>query len=186
MMQNLSMHLLDIASNSVRANADTILIRLKNSQKENVISLEIQDNGKGMDEAMIQAVQDPFYTTRTTRRIGLGIPLFKGLAEQCEGTFTLESQVNRGTRIQVTMRKDHWDVPPLGDIGDAVVLVIDMNEKNHVHFDYTNDYKQFSFDSEEIKAMLDGVSICEPEIRQWCKDYINQAIQEEGTHEIIS
>lgn len=179
MMANLSMHLLDIASNSVRANANQIVICFCDSMKENTISLEITDNGKGMDEEMVKAVMNPFFTTRTTRRIGLGIPFFKELAEQCGGRFELESKVNEGTRIKCVMQKDHWDVPPRGDIGDAVVLTLCMNENIHVHFDYKSDDKQFSFDSLEIKEILGDVSVCEAEISSWCKAYINEGIKEE-------
>lgn len=179
MMENLSMHLLDIASNSVRANASKIMIHYHDSQFEDIISLEIIDNGIGMDEKMVKDVQNPFYTTRETRRVGLGIPFFKELAEQCEGHFELESKVNVGTRIKCTMKKSHWDVPPRGDIGDAVLLTICMDETIHVHFDYTSDEKQFSFDSLEIKEILGDVSICEAEISAWCKAYINEHINKE-------
>lgn len=178
MMQNLSMHVLDIASNSVRAEATDLHIIMINSTCKDLISIEVIDNGKGMDEEMIQRVQDPFFTSRTTRRIGLGIPFFKELAEACNGSFELESQVNVGTRIYVSMQKSHWDTPPLGDLGDAIVLVWCQKETNHIHFDYKTDANQFSFDSDEIKAILgDEVSVCEAEIMMWCKDYINQQIQ---------
>lgn len=179
MMANLSMHLLDIAANSVKANATEIFIHFHDSGKEDQIFLEIRDNGKGMDDQMVQAVQDPFFTTRTTRRIGLGIPFFKELAEQCEGQFELESKVDVGTRIKCTMKKSNIDVPPRGDIGDAVILTLCMNEDIHVHFDYSSDEKQFRFDSLEIKEILGDVSICEAEISSWCKAYINEGIQEE-------
>ena len=179
MMANLSMHLLDIASNSVRANATKINIYFHDSISEDIIFIEITDNGKGMDEEMVKAVQDPFFTTRTTRRIGLGIPFFKELAEQCEGQFELESKVNVGTRIKCQMKRSHWDVPPRGDIGDAVVLTLCMNESIHVHFDYTSDTKEFYFDSLEVKEILGDVSVCEAEISAWCKAYINEGIKEE-------
>ena len=179
MMANLSMHLLDIAANSVRAGANHITICFCDSLKRNEISLEITDDGKGMDEKTLKAVQDPFFTTRSTRRIGLGIPFFKELAEQCEGQFELESKVNVGTRIKCTMKKDHWDVPPRGDMGDAVILTLCMNENIHIHFDYISDEKQFSFDSLEIKEILGDVSVCEAEISSWCKAYINEGIKEE-------
>lgn len=171
------MTLLDIASNSVRAKASKIDILLRESDSADEIMIEITDNGKGMDERMVKKVQDPFFTTRTTRRIGLGIPFFMELAEQCEGHFELESKVNVGTTIRCTMKKSHWDVPPRGDIGDAVVLTCCMNENIHVRFCYKSDVKQFCFDSLEIKEILGDVSICEAEISAWCKAYINEAIQ---------
>ncbi|WP_273399161.1 ATP-binding protein [Traorella massiliensis] len=186
MMADLSMYLLDITSNSIRANASHIMIRFEDSKKKNEISLEIIDDGRGMDAEMVEKVQNPFFTTRTTRKIGLGIPFFKELAEQCEGHFELESKVNEGTRIKCTMKKDHWDVPPRGDIGDALVLALCMNEAIHIHFDYISDEKHFSFDSQEIREILGDVSICEAEISSWCKAYINEGIKEEEKDEVIS
>lgn len=179
MMENLSMSILDIASNCVRAHAALIEIVLVDSVIKDLISIEIKDDGCGMDPAMIEKVQDPFFTTRSTRKIGLGIPFFKGLASQCEGQFKLESKVNEGTRIYTSMKKSHWDTPPMGDIGDAIMLVWMQKESNVIHFDYINDESQFSFDSKEIKAILgDEVSVCEAEIMMWCKDYINQGIKQ--------
>lgn len=177
MMQNLSMHVLDIALNSVRANASQITIEIVDSEQNDLISIEISDNGCGMDEETLKKVLDPFYTSRTTRRIGLGIPFFKELAEQCNGSFDLKSQVNVGTRIRCVMQKSHWDTPPMGDLGDAVMLVWTSKEANQIHFDYKTDQNQFSFDSKEIKAILgEEISVCEAEILNWCKEYINQSI----------
>lgn len=177
MMESLSSTLLDIASNSVRACAKNIGITFVDSFRQDLVSLEIKDDGKGMDEEMIQKVQDPFFTTRTTRRIGLGIPFFKEMAEECEGTFVLESKVNVGTRIKASMKKSHWDVPPRGDMGDAIVLAICMDESIHFHFDYISDEKTFCFDSLEIREILGDVSIAEAEISSWLKAYINESIQ---------
>lgn len=189
MMQDLSMHVLDIASNSIRANASNILIHIKNSYQQDQILILIQDDGKGMDQEMVEKVQDPFYTTRTTRRIGLGIPFFKELAQACNGSFEIKSQVNVGTSISCIMQKSHWDTPPMGDLGDAIMLLWCQKETNHIHFDYRTDFDQFSFDSNEIKAILgDEVSVCEAEIMKWCKEYINEGIKvcKEEPYEIIS
>lgn len=185
MMENLSMHLLDIGSNSVRAHAKMIVISLMESDINDQIVMEICDDGMGMDENMQQAVLDPFYTTRTTRRIGLGIPLFKELAEQCCGEFKLESKVNVGTRISCSIKKSHWDVPPLGDIGDAIVLLCCMDESIRIRFDYKSDEKEFSFDSQEIREILGDVSICEAEISSWCKAYINENIRGGKENEVV-
>lgn len=177
MMQNLSMHVLDIAANSIRANADKVEIQIVDSVKNNEIKITIIDNGKGMNEEMCKKVQDPFYTSRTTRKIGLGIPFFKELSEQCSGTFSLESKEGRGTVISASMQKDHWDTPPMGDIGDAVMIAVTSDSRVHLVFTYQNDLGVFIFDTDEIKAILgDEVSINDAEIMIWCKDYINQGI----------
>ena len=176
-MQNLSMHILDIASNSIRAEASLIQINMVDKASCDEVSIEIIDNGKGMDEKTLLKVQDPFYTSRTTRKIGLGIPLFKELAEACEGKFELESTVGVGTRIKASMRKTHWDTPPHGDIGDAVIIALTANEEVHMIFTYTSDSETFCFDSMEIKEVLGDVKIATAEISMWCKDYINEGIK---------
>lgn len=175
-MQNLSMYVLDIASNSIRAEATLIQINMIDQNESDLISIEIIDNGKGMDEEMMRKVQDPFFSSRTTRKIGLGIPFFKDLSQRCEGQFEFESEVGVGTRIKASMRKSHWDTPPSGDIGDAVMIAIAANETIHMIFKYTKDHGSFVFDSEEIKEILGDVSITTAEIMLWCKDYINQGI----------
>lgn len=177
MMENLSMHVLDIMANSIRADASEIHVTIIDSRKSDLISIEVIDNGKGMDQQMVIEVQNPFFTTRSTRKIGLGIPFFKELGEQCEGAFELESEVNKGTRIYASMKKSHWDTPPMGDIGDAIMIGISAKESVHTHFEYIKDNGKFCFDTTEIREILgDEVSICEAEIMLWCKDYINQGI----------
>lgn len=176
MMQNLSMYVLDIASNSIRAEATLIQIEMMNQDEADLISIEIKDNGKGMDEEMMKKVQDPFFSSRTTRKIGLGIPFFKDLSERCEGQFEFTSEVGVGTRIKSSMRKSHWDTPPMGDLGDAIIIAVTANESIHLIFKYMTDYGSFVFDSKEIQELLGDVSITTAEIMLWCKDYINQGI----------
>ncbi len=134
MMQDLSMNILDIAQNSLRAGASCIRIQL--FEHDNILELSVEDDGIGMDEEMVERVQDPFFTTRTTRKIGLGIPFLKAIAQQCEGTFSLTSKVNEGTLIRVSMAHDHWDCPPLGDVGDALMIAASADVKVRFIFTY--------------------------------------------------
>lgn len=177
MMQNLSMHVLDIAANSVRAKASRVMITIEDSVLHNEIKITVSDNGCGMNEAMCQQVQDPFFTSRTTRKIGLGVPFFKELSEQCGGEFCLVSKEGAGTTISASMQRDHWDTPPMGDMGDAVMIAAVADCSVHFIFTYQNDTGCFVFDTQEIKAILgDEVSIADAEIMLWCKEYINQGI----------
>ena len=125
MMQNLSMHVLDIAANSVRAKATKVSVAVVDSELRNQIKITVSDNGCGMNEEMCRKVQDPFFTSRTTRKIGLGVPFFKELSEQCGGEFSLKSKEGAGTEISASMQRDHWDTPPMGDIGDAEMCIRD-------------------------------------------------------------
>ena len=170
------MHLLDIVYNSIRAKASLIKIFFKDSQKDDEIILRVEDDGIGMDKETVEKVQDPFYTTRTTRDVGLGIPLLKEGALSCEGSFQLQSQENIGTMIEAKYLKSHLDTPPIGDLSETLVTLIQANENIDYLFHFETDDLSFDFDTKEIKELLDGVSIVEPDIIIWLKSYIKEGI----------
>lgn len=174
MMQDLAMLILDIANNAIRAKATEIRIDLLNSQKEDRLELSISDNGCGMSEEMQKRVIDPFYTTRTTRKVGLGVAFFKGLADQCEGEFFLQSRENEGTCIGVRLKKSHWDTPPLGNLAETMISLIQADESIEWIYHYQSDKGEFNLETSQIKAMLEGVSLLEPEILIWIKEYIEE------------
>ena len=175
MMQDLSMNILDIAQNSLRAGASCIQIQLV--EHDNILELSVEDDGIGMDEEMVERVQDPFFTTRTTRKIGLGIPFLKAIAQQCEGTFSLTSKVNEGTLIRVSMALDHWDCPPLGDVGDVLMIAASADVKVRFIFTYRKNEKEFVFDTQQINEVLgEGIDIRNAEIFNWCKAAVNEGI----------
>lgn len=175
-MQDLAMHLLDIVYNSIRAKASLIKIFFKDSTLSNEIIMRVEDNGTGMNEETVEKVQNPFYTTRTTRDVGLGIPLLKIGALSCNGSFRLESKENVGTLIEATYQKDHLDTPPVGDLAETLVTLIQANENIEYEFHYEEDKLVFDLNTVEIKEILDGVSIVEPEIIIWLKSYIKEGI----------
>ncbi len=170
------MHLLDIVYNSIRAKASLIKIFFKDSQKEDRIILRVEDNGCGMDQEMVEKVQNPFYTTRTTRDVGLGIPLLKEGALSCGGSFLLESAVDQGTIIEAQYCKSNIDTPPVGDIAETLMTLIQADENIEYLFHYEEDQLDFVLDTKEIKEILDGVSIVEPDIIIWLKSYIKEGI----------
>ncbi len=177
MMQDFSMYCLDIAMNSVRANASEIKITLIDSEKEDCLSLCIEDNGNGMSDAQQRKVIDPFYTTRTTRKIGLGIAFFKSLADSCNGEFTLTSICNKGTLIKATAQKSHWDTPPVGNMPETVLTLIQTKDTIHWKFTFQSDLGLFILDTNEIKAILDDVSLTEPSILLWIKEYVTEQLE---------
>ena len=178
MMQDFAMHILDLAHNSIRANAKTLDLRILEDPNNDRFEVELRDDGCGMDEDMLKKARDPFYTTRTTRKIGLGIPLFEGTATQCQGEFTLRSVVNQGTRISASMKYSHIDRPPLGDLGLTVAMILQANPKMRFRLDYTYEKQKFRLDSEEIQATLgDDVTIDEPEILLFIQDYVREHIK---------
>jgi signal transduction histidine kinase len=128
-MNELSLHILDICQNSIKANATLIEIDVIDNAAANTYTIIIKDNGKGMDGKTLSQVSDPFYTTRTTRKVGLGISLFKMACEQAEGTFEITSKVNSGTVIKAVFQNNHIDRAPLGDIEETLVILL-LNEAN--------------------------------------------------------
>lgn len=173
-MRELSLNVLDIAQNSIAAAATLIEIELKQSNEENSLLIGIYDNGKGMTKQQLEAVRDPFFTTRTTRKVGMGIPLFKMAAEMTGGHLEIESEKGKGTRVKAFFRTDHLDFVPIGDMTSTVVTLLTMNEA--VDFIYTRSLgtRAFSLDTRVLREILEGVPFSEPSVTAWLKDYINE------------
>ena len=178
MMEDLAMHILEILMNSIKADASLITLKIRDSFDDDVIAFEIEDNGKGMDEEMVKKAADPFTTSRTTRRIGMGLAFMKGLAETCGGKFDIQSTLGVGTVVSASVQKLNIDTPHLGNIGEMMMEAIQSDENIDYVLEYTTDYGQFVFDSRIIKEELAGVSLLEPEILIWIKEYINQGIEQ--------
>ena len=174
-MQEIAMSILDIAYNSIRANASLIKILIHDSNNLNIINIQIIDNGKGMEQATIKKVIDPFYTTRTTRKVGLGIPMFKENIEATGGKFSIESTINVGTKVEGEFVKGHIDCPPMGNI-DTIITLIQADDKIDYLFKYTSDNFEFVLDTKEIKKILDGIPINLPDVIIWLKDYIKEGL----------
>ena len=178
MMEDLAMHILEILMNSIKADSTKIILKILDSFEKDIISFSIEDDGKGMDEDMVQRAADPFTTSRTTRRIGMGLAFMKGLAETCGGSFNIESTVGKGTKVTASVQKLNIDTPELGDLGEMMMEAIQSDENIDYVLEYTTDYGQFVFESSFIKKELEGVSLLEPEILIWIKEYINQGIEQ--------
>lgn len=175
-MQEIAMNILDIAYNSIKAQASLIKILIYDSGKANIIKVEIIDNGIGMDQETVKKVINPFYTTRTTRKVGLGIPMFKENIEATGGKFSIVSTIGKGTSVTGEFIKDHIDTPPMGNIVDTIITLIQADDKIDYLFKYTSDDSEFILDTTEIKQLLDGVAINLPEIIIWLKDYIKEGL----------
>lgn len=173
-MRELSLNVLDIAQNSIKAEASVVEIEVCESTEKKELLIGIYDNGKGMTKEQVQAVTDPFFTTRTTRKVGLGIPFFKMSAEMTGGNFGIESEVGIGTKVRALYKTDHVDFTPLGDMCSTVVILITMNL--HIDFVYKRsiDEKQFTVDTRQLKEILGDVPLNEPSIVSWLTDYIKE------------
>ncbi len=173
-MRELSLNVLDIAQNSVSANASLIEIELTEDTKNHELLIGIYDNGKGMTQEQVESVRDPFFTTRTTRKVGMGIPLFKFAAEMTGGKLEIESEVGVGTKVRANFKTDHLDFTPIGDMTSTMISLITMNL--HIDFIYKRkvDEKEFIVDTRQLKSILGDVPLNEPSIAMWITQYINE------------
>ena len=176
-MRELSLHLLDIAENSIAAQAKNIRIDVIEDSRKDTLTMSVEDDGKGMDADMVARVIDPFVTSRTTRKVGLGIPLLKAAAEACNGYLQIESAPGKGTRIEVQFQRSHIDRMPLGNMVDTYMTLLVGNPQIHWIFSYHLDQNEFLFDDEPYKQELAGLSITEPAILSFFKETFETGIK---------
>ena len=177
-MRELSLNVLDIAQNSIAAGASLTEIVVKEDTQKKELLIGIYDNGKGMTEEQVRNVQDPFFTTRTTRKVGMGIPLFKMAAEQTGGSFKITSQVGVGTRVEAVFKTDSIDFTPLGDMESTISTIVSMNEDKDFIYIRSVDEREFRFSSSQIKAILDGVPLSEPSVMMWIEGHLKEQTEE--------
>jgi hypothetical protein len=180
-MREISLHLLDIAENSVAAGALNIRIEVHEDIDNDILQASVEDDGRGMDAETAKSVLDPFYTTRTTRKVGLGIPLLKLAAEQSQGGLGLVSEPGTGTRVEVTFRHSHIDRMPLGDLASTFLTVLVAYPHIHWVFNYRvtktgGQREEFAFDDTELKTELGDMSMTEPEILSFVRGMLDEGI----------
>jgi anti-sigma regulatory factor (Ser/Thr protein kinase) len=176
-MEDLSLHILDIVENSIDAGACRIEITISDSRAEDRFMLRIKDDGKGMDEETVRKIRDPFFTTKTVRRFGLGIPFLAQSAEEGGGGLSIDSGQGQGTTITAEFRRGHIDRKPLGDIGATVMVLIGGHPEIDFSLDYSSDGCSYRFDSAELKKELDGAPINLPDVLKLIRDDINEALR---------
>jgi anti-sigma regulatory factor (Ser/Thr protein kinase) len=176
-MEDLSLHILDIAENSVAAGADRIEILVEVDTGRDLLIIEVRDNGRGMDETTLQSVTDPFFTTKTVRRIGLGLPFLKQAAEECEGRFSIASEKGKGTAVSVSFRNSHIDRKPLGDVGASVMVLIAGNPGVDVVFTYRKNGYTYRMDTRDIREQLEEVPINSPEVLKLIREDIDEGLE---------
>jgi hypothetical protein len=171
-LKELSLHLLDVVQNSIGAGATKIEIKIVEDFKTDVLIMEVSDNGRGMSDEQITQVLDPFYTTRTTRHIGLGIPLLLEACRRCEGNLEIHSHPGKGTTINATFQHSHIDRAPLGDIPSVLMTV--LFAENNIDWLYIHrvNEEEFRLGSSEIRKELVDVPITHPKVRNWLLDFL--------------
>ena len=177
-MKELSLNILDIAENSVKAKASLIEILL--TQEENILTLIIRDDGVGMSKEVLEGVTNPFYTTRTTRKVGLGIPLLKMAAEQTGGTLTVESvsenddNINHGTTVTAVFYTDHIDFTPLGDVVSTITTLIQGHPDFDFLFIHKTDEREVTLDTRELRTVLEGVPLNSYDVIKWIEEFLSE------------
>ena len=176
-MTEISLHILDIAQNSVKANAKNIEIDILEDIENDIFKVVISDDGSGMDKEFLKNVTDPCKTTRTTRKVGMGLSLFKTAAEITGGSLCIKSELDKGTEVTATFVHSSIDRQPLGDIASTITTLIGSDE--NIDYIYTHAYngEKFEFNTKMVKEIMQGVSLNTPEVLNWIEEYINEGLK---------
>ncbi len=174
MLPEISLNILDIAQNSIRAEADLIEIGVLIDRKADTLTVIINDNGCGMTKEQIAHVEDPFFTTRSTRKIGLGVPFFKMSAIITGGSFEITSEVKVGTKVKAVFVLSHIDRMPLGDINSTIHTLVTYNTNIDFVYTYEFDGESFVLDTRQMREILGGVPLDVPEVSEYIKEYLDE------------
>lgn len=172
-MQELSLHILDLVQNGIEAGACRIVLTVTEDSAADMLTIRVEDDGRGMDAAVVRKVTDPFYTTRSTRRVGLGLPLIDMSASQCGGQLKIASTVGKGTAVEACWRLSHIDRPPLGDMAQTVKTLFVLNPDIDIQYTHQVDQRSFSATVYELTEILDGIPFTQPDVLEWLGEYLN-------------
>ena len=173
-MPEISLNILDVTENSTRAGASLVQITVDVQPESDKLTVIITDDGCGMTPEQIRQVTDPFYTSRTTRKVGLGVPFFKFAAESTGGSFSIESEPGKGTMVTAVFTLNHIDRMPLGDMTATIHTLIQGHPATDFLYVYRCGNKEFSLDTREMRAILGDVPLTAPEISSYLKDYLTE------------
>ena len=171
-MKELSLHILDIAQNSISAGARALDLTL--AEENGWLTITVADDGRGMSPEFLATVTDPFTTTRTTRKVGLGVPFFKMAALMTGGDFSIQSQVGKGTRVRAVFGLTHIDRMPLGNMADTMCILMGCNEQINFSFTYQVGEAVFTVSTAQLQEILDGVPLNTPQVMDFIRGYIKE------------
>lgn len=173
-MPEISLNVLDVAENSIRAGASLVRISVSAQKEEDRLIIIIEDDGCGMTEEQIRKVEDPFFTTRTTRKVGLGVPFFKSAALATGGDFTIKSKPGRGTVVKASFGLSHIDRMPLGDMTSTIHTLVVYNQQTDFRYEYEIYGRSFVLDTRELREVLGDVPFDVPEVSQYIKEFLKE------------
>lgn len=166
--------MLDIAQNSIAAGASLTEITVEEDTAADRVVIIVKDDGRGMTPEQVRRVSDPFYTTRTTRKVGMGIPLFRMAAEMAGGGLTIDSTPGVGTTVTASFVRSHIDRMPLGDMTGTVVALVRMNPERDFRYVRRWNGREFAVDTRELREILGDVPLNTPEVAEWIGAYIEE------------
>ncbi|MDR2515352.1 MAG: ATP-binding protein [Christensenellaceae bacterium] len=177
-MKELSLHILDLAQNSIVAGAKLIEIEVAESKKNDSLTILIRDDGKGMAADFAKTVTSPFSTTRTTRKVGLGIPLFEERAEMTGGRLSIRSEPGKGTELFAEFGLSHVDRVPMGDLAGTAFLLMNSNPQLDFRLLVRVDEDEFMFDTRQIREALGAeIPLNSPEVAAWMMESLKEGIE---------
>jgi len=174
-VRELALHILDVVENSLAAGARHITIEIEEDLAADSLTIRVMDDGRGMDEETAQRALDPFYTTRTTRHVGLGLPLFKAAAERSAGELRLTSSPGQGTTVTARFQHSHIDRAPLGDLPATLLGLLLSDRSAEIRYVHRLDGREFVFDTREVRDALGAdVPLTHPAVREWMRSYLTE------------
>jgi len=177
-MKELSLHILDIVQNAIVANAANILVSIEENMTDDKLFITISDDGDGMDEHYVKQVIDPFTTSRKTRRVGMGLPLLKQAAIECDGDLKIESTLNVGTKVDIWFQHSHINRVPIGNMVETIVTLLIGGSHFDLQYMHKINEQQMTFDTREIKQVLWDVPLSHPDVIQWIRQSLQDEIME--------
>lgn len=176
MLRELALHILDIAENSLNAGATFVKIEVIEDLVADQLVISVSDNGRGMDAETIERATDPFFTTRTTRRVGLGLPFLKQATELCKGDLEIDSTPGKGTTVTATFQHSHINRMPLGDLPNTILTLVVGNPQADFVYRHVLNERVFEFDTRPIKAELGDVPLSEPSVIEYLRREISDSL----------
>jgi anti-sigma regulatory factor (Ser/Thr protein kinase) len=177
-VRELSLHVLDALENSLEAGASLVTLIIEEDLIADRLTIVITDNGRGMDAETVKKVLDPFFTTRKTRHVGLGLPLFAAAARRCNGDLTVESEPGKGTKVRATFQHSHIDRAPLGNVQGSLLSFLLTARPVDLHYIHRVNAHQFEFDTADMRAELGDVPLSHPAVREWLSEFIAEGERE--------
>ena len=179
-MEDLSLHILDIVENAISAKAKRIDILVMEEPKEDRLEIEIKDDGIGMDEEVSRKAIDPFFTTRTSRRVGLGLSLMAQAAQEAGGVLRIESELEKGTKVTATFQYHHIDRKPLGNMVETMTMLILGNPELSISYIHKKEGNSYTLSSQWLKERFKNRSLTDPEVIQWLRKHLKEGLAQIG------